>query len=246
LQRVPYDISRIDTSHPQYRKIGELIFPEWLQVTKVQPEERAPSQATYIHSEQEEALSHNTTVDFAETKIGEVTPVVKRQEKTIIMKEYTEVSCDAYFVDKTASSSLSKDTPNKESEKNVAQKSSAFPYLAPKGMRAFHPHTQTFRTNLTLSTGLQSKHLGTFNKLMESEYSSSLSYADFSSLWRAINGKNSIRESAGSSHKALLDADGKVVAGIFAHNKGMEYTKRTFAYLRDAVSRLGIDPVSEL
>ena len=110
-------------------------------------------------------------------------------------------------------------------------------------MRAFHPHTQTFRVN---STKLNYKHLRTYINLMESGSSSSLSYADYSSLWRAINGKNSIRESTGSSHKILLDADGKVVAGIFAHNKSMEYTKRTFSYLRYAIIRLGINPEIDL
>jgi hypothetical protein len=243
----PYQRSQIDK---KYRKIEERQFPELLQITKAQPEEssRISPDITLPLSEQAEALSHDTIVDFAEAQIGEALPMVQMQEKTTTIGRSTkavctEVACDTHFVQKTESTSSSKDALSKTSRKNISSNSSALPHLAPKGMRAFHPYTQTFRVG---STKLNYKHLRTYIKLMESGYSSSLSYADYSSLWRAINGKNSIRESTGSSHKILLDADGKVVAGIFAHNKSMEYTKRTFSYLRDAISRLGINPEIDL
>ena len=248
----PYDISRIDKRHPHHGKIEERQFPEWLQITKAQPEvpSRTSPDITPPLSEQAEALSHDTTVDFAEAQIWRALPAAQAQaqEKTTTIGRSTEavcteVACDTYFVEKTECTGPSKDALSKTSRKNIFSSSSALPRLAPKGMRAFHPHTQTFRVG---STKLNYKHLRTYINLMESGSSSSLSYADYSSLWRAINGKNSIRESTGSSHKILLDADGKVVAGIFAHNKSMEYTKRTFSYLRDAISRLGINPEIDL
>jgi len=247
----PYDISRIDKRHPHHGKIEERQFPEWLQITKAQPEvpSRTSPDITPPLSEQAEALSHDTTVDFAEAQIWRASPAAQAQEKTTTIGRSTdeavctEVVSDTYFVEKTECTGPSKDALSKTSRKNIFSSSSALPRLAPKGMRAFHPHTQTFRVN---STKLNYKHLRTYINLMESGSSSSLSYADYSSLWRAINGKNSIRESTGGSHKILLDADGKVVAGIFAHNKSMKYTKRTFSYLRDAISRLGINPEIDL
>jgi len=54
-----------------------------------------------------------------------------------------------------------------------------------------------------------------------------------------INGEGSIEESSGSSHKVLRDSTGKKVTGIFAHNKGMTYTKRTIPYLYAAIQMLG-------
>ena len=246
----PYDISRIDKSHPGHGRMEERQFPEWLQIAKAKSEEPSciSPDITPPHSEQAEVLSHDTIVDFAEAQIVEALTTVQMQEKTTTIGRSTEavcteVACDTYFVEKTECTGPSKDALSKTSRKNIFSSSSALPRLAPKGMRAFHPYTQTFRVN---STKLNYKHLRTYINLMESGSSSSLSYADYSSLWRAINGKNSIRESTGSSHKILLDADGKVVAGIFAHNKSMEYTKRTFSYLRDAISRLGINPEIDL
>jgi hypothetical protein len=246
-----YQRNQIDK---KYRKIEERQFPEWLQIAKAQSEEPSciSPDITPPHSEQAEVLSHDTIVDFAEAQIVEALATAQAQaqaqEKTTTIGRSTEAVCtevvsDTYFVEKTECTGPSKDALSKTSRKNIFSSSSALPRLAPKGMRAFHPHTQTFRVN---STKLNYKHLRTYINLMESGSSSSLSYADYSSLWRAINGKNSIRESTGSSHKILLDADGKVVAGIFAHNKSMEYTKRTFSYLRDAISRLGINPEIDL
>ncbi|MCX7343661.1 MAG: hypothetical protein NT128_05920 [Proteobacteria bacterium] len=109
--------------------------------------------------------------------------------------------------------------------------------VMPRGMRIFHSHAQTFRTSFT---GLSGKHIRTLSSLMNKKEFTPVTYADFASLWKAINGKDSISESTGGSHKALLDADGKVVAGIFAHNANMEYTRRTVPYLRGAIDLLGI------
>ena len=130
---------------------------------------------------------------------------------------------------------------------------SKFARLPPKGMRMFHSRDQrTFRTtfiDLSEYTDMLRNLFGDESQFVP------IKYREFASLWRAIVGikisggkdigKNTIRESTGTSHKALLDADGRVVTGIFAHNNNMECTRRTLPYLRYAIEMLGI-PVAEL
>jgi hypothetical protein len=118
------------------------------------------------------------------------------------------------------------------------------PRLAPRGMRVFHPHTnQTFVTQLTSLDQLKGKHSETHCAIFDYQRFQNVSFQKFAALWRKINGKNSINDSTGGSHKELLDATGKVVIGTFSHGDAMTYTHKTIGYIREALEliRFGRD-----
>lgn len=70
-----------------------------------------------------------------------------------------------------------------------------------------------------------------------------MTYKKFAALWCSINGLDSIKNaSSGGSHKALLDQNGKVVTGIFAHGEAQTFGKRTIKYVRDAFHQIGYTP----
>ena len=111
----------------------------------------------------------------------------------------------------------------------------------PRGMRRFHPYEQEFVQQVR--SNLSKHHQATIDELFDNEARFNVSYNDFSSLWQALGG--SIKNCKGS-HKALKDANGKTVAGIFAHGNNMTYTKKTIPYLRAALELIGIsaDPIN--
>lgn len=112
-------------------------------------------------------------------------------------------------------------------------------YLAPRGMRLFHSHDQVLYRSLIQPGDLKGKHEMVLFSIFDVKQFISVSYGDFARLWRHINGEKSINESKGSSHKSLLDADGRVVAGTFSHGDAMTYSRRTIPYIRDALIRIG-------
>ncbi|MGN6670980.1 MAG: hypothetical protein ACTHJ4_05515 [Candidatus Nucleicultricaceae bacterium] len=115
-------------------------------------------------------------------------------------------------------------------------------YLPPRGMRMFHGNApMQYRTLITLNQ-LSGTHFKTWQNLFDPEAWTNVSYGQVASLWRHINGKKSINERKGSSHKGLLDADKKNVAGVFSHGDDMTYTKRTIPYVRDPFVRIGFAP----
>ena len=73
------------------------------------------------------------------------------------------------------------------------------------------------------------------------EDTSKVSYRNFESLWLHLNGENSIKSSKkGTSHRRLLNSDGKVVGGTFALNGGKrQYSSHHLKELRDALTLIG-------
>ena len=106
----------------------------------------------------------------------------------------------------------------------------------PKGMRLFHNKQSSSQHNQVIVSG---HHTKTLEKLFSPQKFSHVRYADFATLWRHINGQSSIKESTGSSHKALLDQAGNVVTGIYAHNENERFGKRAIKYVRDAFKQIG-------
>lgn len=113
-------------------------------------------------------------------------------------------------------------------------------YLPPRGMRLFHgADTNTYRTLITGPSYLGGKHWRTYEAIFDYQAFQNVCFGQIKALWHAINGPDSVRETSGSSHKALLDADGRVVAGTFAHGNAMTYSKKTIPYIRDAFTKIG-------
>jgi hypothetical protein len=128
--------------------------------------------------------------------------------------------------------------PNSES--NSSSSSSDQFRLAPRGMRIFHAHQkQPFETLKNSIEDLAGKHAKTLISIFHHQQFKKVSYKQFAALWRHINGPDSIKESTGSSHKALLDAKGRVVAGTFSHGDGMLYTHKTIDYPQDSLWMIG-------
>lgn len=112
----------------------------------------------------------------------------------------------------------------------------------PRGMRSFHAKMpETTPPNHFVS--LKGKHQKILDRLFDVTSFSSVRYQDFAALWRSINGPDSIKNaSSGGSHKALLDQNGKVITGIFAHGESQTFGKRTIKYVRDAFHQIGYGP----
>lgn len=251
IQISPYERSQVD---PKYKRIRDLHYPEWLKVLLKKAKVRVPlptnQGAKSIKTPLLVKKRTQASASSASRQDGLEEALLKKQEDTVspsmsaslaavLLKDKDDQE-DVYVVssrlddlEPTLVTSLKKEKKDKEDKSTR---------VMPRGMRIFHPYAQTFRTNFT---GLSGKHISTLSSLMNKKEFTPVTYADFASLWKAINGDKSIRESTGSSHKVLLDADGKVVSGIFSHNANMEYTRRTAPYLRAAIDLLGI-PVAEL
>ncbi|MBL8677072.1 MAG: hypothetical protein JNJ47_06615 [Alphaproteobacteria bacterium] len=114
--------------------------------------------------------------------------------------------------------------------------------IRPRGIRLLHSEApETTSPNHFVS--LKGKHQKILDRLFDVTRFSSVRYQDFAALWRSINGLDSIKNaSSGGSHKALLDQNGKVVTGIFAHGEAQTFGKRTIKYIRDAFHQIGYGP----
>lgn len=129
---------------------------------------------------------------------------------------------------------------SKEQAQSVASSSSDQDRLAPRGMRVFHSRqNHQFTTLRSGFEDLAGTHATTLSSIHHYQQFKNVSYKLFASLWRHINGPDSIKESTGSSHIALLDANGRVVGGTFAHGPSMTYSKKTIGYIREALSMIG-------
>ncbi|MDI9638536.1 hypothetical protein QM565_22720 [Geitlerinema splendidum] len=136
--------------------------------------------------------------------------------------------------------------PLKELQFEITQsEESQTPDLAPprpRGMRSFHAKIPE-ATPLNHFVSLKGKHQRILDRLFDVTRFSSVRYQDFAALWRSINGPDSIKNaSSGGSHKALLDQNGKVITGIFAHGESQTFGKRTIKYVRDAFHQIGYGP----
>jgi hypothetical protein len=250
-----YERSLFDKGCPLYGKINQIQIPEWLTAQQsIYLEEEIQKERHYedeivmnldssaaILAKQEVVVeilekscadSITTDIAFGKLKVSDDSDVASAASKEDIPSAYEDLS----------------EQPKPQENLNLVIVESVFapkisaqlkaaPYKKPlpRGLRIFHPYKQKFHTNFRK---LSSKHKSTLEDIMEGK-AESVSYADFSSLWKAINGEESIEESSGSSHKVLYDSAGKKVTGIFAHNKGMTYTKRTIPYLYAAIQMLG-------
>ncbi|MBX9786578.1 MAG: hypothetical protein K2Y08_04500 [Alphaproteobacteria bacterium] len=113
--------------------------------------------------------------------------------------------------------------------------------MRPRGMRSFHSRAPETTPNQFVP--LKGKHLKTLESLFNNKLFSSVKYKKLATLWRFINGPDSIKNaSSGGSHKALLDQNGKVVTGIFAHGEAQTFGKSSIQYVRDAFNQIGYGP----
>lgn len=129
---------------------------------------------------------------------------------------------------------VSKDTKEKEPEvtSNILNQRDR-----PRG--AIHYDDPTPQKSLV---ELKGKHLKTLEALFDKQNFHNVHYDALSSLWKYINGVKSIKESSGGSHKELLDQNGRVITGIFAHGGNQTFGHRTIRYIRDALIQVGYQP----
>ncbi|MCE2716571.1 MAG: hypothetical protein ACK4V2_07365 [Pseudomonadota bacterium] len=256
-----YERSLFDKRYSSYKKGKEIQIPEWVTTQQCTLLEQETTRK--VSHEDEKAISPRfSTVILTEKavteEISEKSDVIgAAAEEDIFLgnlendyaagatHEETPVAiCDIF---QEEGFDLQGSIPSPVGQAEVAPKilktlkTNPYEKPLPRGLRVFHPHEQSFRTNFKR---LSSKHQSTLEKIREGK-AESVSYADFSSLWKAINGETSIEESSGSSHKVLHDASGKKVTGIFAHNKGMTYTRKTIPYLHAAIQMLGDKRLTE-
>ncbi len=255
IQMTQYERSLFDNGYLLYGKIKEIEIPEWL--TTQQGISLEEETAKEQHCEDEKLMNLNSSAAI----VAKQEVVVEILEKSCADSIATDIAFGKLKVSDdsdVATTAGKEDTlsiyealpeePKPQENLNlgivesvlapkISTQLKATPYEKPlpRGLRIFHPYKQKFHTNFKK---LSSKHQSTLDDVMEGK-AESVSYADFSSLWKAINGEGSIEESSGSSHKVLHDSTGKKVTGIFAHNKGMTYTKRTIPYLYAAIQMLG-------
>jgi len=252
-----YERSLFDKGYPLYEKIKEIQIPEWLTAQQsISLEEEIQKER---HYEDEKVMSPDSSgAILAKKEVAE--EILEKSCADSIVPDISFEILKASDGGDVAGAAGEEDTlsiyealpeePKPQEKENLKPgivesvfapkistqlKTDLYEKPLPRGLRIFHPYKQNFRTNFKK---LSSKHQSTLDDIIEGK-AESVSYADFSSLWKAINGESSIEESSGSSHKVLHDGDGKKVTGIFAHNKGMTYTKRTIPYLYAAIQMLG-------
>jgi hypothetical protein len=130
-----------------------------------------------------------------------------------------------------------------EGKKHSGLSSKKYAYLPPKGTKN---RGQDSSTTIHHSQ-VNEETIKPYEKLVETifdyrKHGQGFNFGDFKSMWEHVNGKGSVRSSkSGSSHRALLDKDGKVVLGTFAHGDSQTYTRHTVKYLRAALRAIGID-----
>lgn len=112
--------------------------------------------------------------------------------------------------------------------------------LVPRGNRLFHNQ----RPLGTLAPTILPNHLqGTVDSLFHHQQYQTVSFGEFASVWRHVNGANSIKSpGSGGSHRALLNAQGQVIGSTFTHGDKQTYGPKTVKYLRDALLQVGATP----
>lgn len=178
----------------------------------------------------------STTLDSESSKMeGEQL----RSETSKVLEPEVE-SVDSFFSDPREI--LLDELATNSSEESTSQNSKEST-LPPRGLRAYHSENRVLEEQTLPSLS------GKMERLIETifdyrAHGQGFNFGQFRQLWESINGKDSARPSgSGSSHYALLNQKGQVVAGTFAHGDGQEYTKTTVRYLRAALDAIGIkDP----
>jgi hypothetical protein len=116
--------------------------------------------------------------------------------------------------------------------------SSPHPHIFASWNRKLH-YQRTLQTIPIRTEPISNTHLKVLQAIFED--TSKVSYRNFESLWLHLNGENSIKSSKkGTSHRRLLNSDGKVVGGTFALNGGKrQYSSDHLRELRDALTLIG-------
>ena len=112
--------------------------------------------------------------------------------------------------------------------------------LLPRGMRVYHTEKRALEEQpIPVLTGKIQKLVETIFDYRA--HGQGFNFGEFRHLWESINGKDTVRCSgSGSSHYALLNREGQVVTGTFAHGDNQQYTRSTVRYLRAALNAIGI------
>lgn len=108
-------------------------------------------------------------------------------------------------------------------------------HLPPKGMRSVGKASASFRG--ADFSNLNGKSKKTLQDIFDPK-TREIKYSELHSLWTHVNGDSSIRQTGGS-HKELMDKDGKVVTGIYAHGNNQRYGPKSIKYIRDAFIKIG-------
>lgn len=216
------------------------------QVTSLVPPQRTPLFEKDIDIITEELIktSLNDTVELpSEVDIKThssipAAPEILSLPKPLIVKEEPKENQHVSLLRTSTSETTQEVFPVASSSQVVIK--DRLDYLAPRGMRLFHgADTNTYRTLISNPNYLSGKHWKTYEAIFDYQAFKNVSFGQIKALWQEINGPNSVRETSGSSHKAFLDANGKVVAGTFAHGNAMTYSKKTIPYIRDALTKIG-------
>lgn len=244
----PFERSQVDKHWEHYGKIPELAYPEWLNPAVLKQNalelKTKNSLKTLGNEDSDPMITLDQKKEYASLESQKPLSIIidekdePRQEpeglespQVDIFEPKVEASPRAQEVTKPAQEPNS----TKHLKKKKEQES-----LAPKGSRLFHENDfrQDFQTNRTIET-IKGKHLSTLQAIFDAKQYRNVSYRQVKGLWQHINGKNSLRDNTGSSHKVLLDAQGQTVTGIFSHGENMCYTKRTIPYIREAFQKIG-------
>ncbi|MGI4852202.1 MAG: hypothetical protein ACRYGR_09720 [Janthinobacterium lividum] len=116
-------------------------------------------------------------------------------------------------------------------------------FTRPKGMRSFHPKSASSNFGSESCLALNNKSSKLIDVIFDiRKKGQGFTFGQFKNLWEKINGHNTVRSDSGGSHYRLLNTDGKVVGGTFAHGEGQTYCAKTVRYLRDALYTVGVAP----
>ncbi len=256
----PYERKFFEPTWQHPYALSELPYPEFLKPYSVERNERAP----LVTSSSSSSSGYTFPSSFepseevqmpADLLLRADTP----EEASLPVDGEDSMALPLILIDREAASTMpeerkkddlvtssSSTSPLEERQLEIAQpeesQTSEVAPIRPRGMRSFHARVpETTPPNHFIS--LKGKHQKILKRLFDVTRFSSVRYQDFAALWRSINGPDSIKNaSSGGSHKALLDQNGKVVTGIFAHGEAQTFGKRTIKYVRDAFNQIGYTP----